>query len=46
MIFDWFIYEHSLTHLRWIYLGAAAIYFIGFSVMVYMVKEGEYPPAG
>lgn len=43
-LFNFYIYEHSLSHLREIYLGAAAIYFVGFSLMVLMIKEGEYPP--
>ena len=44
MIFMWFFYEHALTHMRWIYLGAAGIYFVGFTLMCLFVKEGEYPP--
>lgn len=43
-IFSFFVYEHSLTHTRAIYLSAAAIYFVGFGLMCLMIKEGEYPP--
>lgn len=43
-LFNFYFLEHSLSHLREIYLGAAAIYFVGFSLMVLMIKEGEYPP--
>jgi maltose/moltooligosaccharide transporter len=42
-IFSFFVYEHSLTHTRAIYLTAAAIYFLGFGVMCLLVKEGDYP---
>ncbi|MEI8311216.1 MAG: hypothetical protein WCH98_10720 [Verrucomicrobiota bacterium] len=44
MLFSYFFYEHALTHMRWIYLGAASIYFVGFTMMCLFVKEGEYPP--
>ena len=44
MLFSYFLYSHSLTHMRAIYLGAAAIYLVGFTAMCLMVKEGEYPP--
>lgn len=44
MLFNFFFYEHALTHMRWIYLGAATIYFVGFTMMCLFVKEGEYPP--
>ena len=44
MIYNYFFYEHALTHMRWIYLAAAAIYLFGFSMMCLFVKEGEYPP--
>ncbi len=44
MLYNYFFYEHALTHMRWIYLGAATIYLLGFSLMCLFVKEGEYPP--
>ncbi len=44
MLFMYFFYEHALTHMRGIYLGAATIYFVGFTMMCLFVKEGEYPP--
>ena len=44
MLFNWFVYAHSLTYMRWIYLAAAAVYLLGFTLMCLMVKEGEYPP--
>ena len=44
MLFSYFFYEHALTHMREIYLGAATIYFVGFTLMCLFVKEGEYPP--
>jgi maltose/moltooligosaccharide transporter len=44
MGYNYFFYEHAVTHMRWIYLGAAGIYFFGFTLMCLRVKEGEYPP--
>lgn len=44
MLYNYFFYEHAITHMRAIYLGAAAIYLVGFSLMCLFVKEGEYPP--
>ena len=44
MIYNGFFFEHAITHMRAIYLGAAGIYLVGFSLMCLMVKEGEYPP--
>jgi len=44
MLFMHFVYPHSITHMRWIYLGAAAVYFFGFTLMCLFVKEGQYPP--
>ena len=44
MLYNYFFYEHALTHMRWIYLGAATIYLVGFTMMCFFVKEGTYPP--
>jgi MFS-type transporter involved in bile tolerance (Atg22 family) len=33
-----------LSHLRLIFLLVAGLYFVGFTVMCLMVKEGKYPP--
>jgi MFS family permease len=38
------VYQHALTHMRLIFLGAAAVYFIGFLTMCLGIKEGKYPP--
>jgi predicted MFS family arabinose efflux permease len=43
-VFNTWIYGHAMTHTRIIYLGIAAIYFIGFIGMCLLVKEGDYPP--
>ncbi len=32
------------AHSAWVFLGIAALYGIGFSLMCLKVKEGEYPP--
>ena len=44
MGYNYFFYEHALTHMKGIYLGAAAIYGVGFTLMCLFVKEGQYPP--
>lgn len=38
------IAAHQLTHMRMIHVGVALLYLVGFSVMCWRVKEGEYPP--
>lgn len=43
-LFNYFIFGHALTHTRWIYVGCALLYGVGFMWMALMVKEGEYPP--
>lgn len=41
---NWFFYQHALTHMRWIFLGAAAVYLVSFGMMCFKIKEGRYPP--
>lgn len=43
-VFSTYIFEHGLEYWTYIYLGAAVVYGVGFTVMVIMIKEGEYPP--
>ncbi len=38
------IVPYQLTHLKAIHVGLAALYFVGFGLMCWRVKEGEYPP--
>jgi maltose/moltooligosaccharide transporter len=45
MCFSYFIFPFAKTHLTEIFLGAAVLYFIGFMLMCWRVREGEYPPA-
>ncbi len=44
MLYNYYVYEHALTHMRIIFLGAAGIYFVGFMSMCFGIKEGQYPP--
>jgi len=44
MLFNRFVYPYALTHTRWIFLGASVLYFVGFALMCWRVKEGQYPP--
>lgn len=38
------IMPHQLTHMLWIHVGVAVLYFVGFGAMCLGVKEGKYPP--
>jgi hypothetical protein len=44
MLYSYFLYERALTHMRVIFLGVAALYFVGFTIMCLGVREGRYPP--
>ena len=41
--FNFFIFEHSLTHFRWILIGITIAYAIGMSIMCLCVKEPRFP---
>jgi maltose/moltooligosaccharide transporter len=43
-LYNWVIFPYSETHATEIFLGAAALYLAGFSLMCFNVKEGQYPP--
>lgn len=43
-LYNYFVYEHALTHMRIIFLVAGVLFFIGFMLMCWQVKEGDYPP--
>ncbi len=43
-IYNYFIFQYALSHMQLIYTCAAALYFVGFGIMCFKVKEGEYPP--
>ncbi|MGE4563433.1 MAG: MFS transporter [Victivallaceae bacterium] len=43
-IFNWFVFPLAQTHMHEIFLGAAILYGVGFGLMCFMIKEGEYPP--
>lgn len=42
--FQTYIFPYAGTHMHWIFLGAAVLYGVGFGMMCWRVKEGEYPP--
>lgn len=44
MTFNYFVFPHAQTHMRFIFLGAAVLYFVGFMSMCFGLKEGKYPP--
>ena len=41
--FNFFIFEHSLTHFRWILIGITVAYAVGISIMCLFVKEPRFP---
>ncbi len=43
-LYNFFIFQFAESHMREIFIGAAALYFIGFGMACLMIKEGEYPP--
>ncbi len=42
--FQEYIFPYAGTHMHWIFLGAAVLYGVGFGMMCWRVKEGQYPP--
>ncbi|MBL8029561.1 MAG: MFS transporter [Fibrobacteres bacterium] len=42
--YNFFIFKHAESHYTTIFVGAAALYLIGFGLMCLNVKEGTYPP--
>ncbi|RPI62512.1 MAG: hypothetical protein EHM48_03960, partial [Planctomycetaceae bacterium] len=44
-LLSYYIAPHQLTHMLWIHIGVAVLYFFGFGMMCLGVKEGTYPPA-
>lgn len=45
MIFNFWLLGHAETYFAWIFIGIGLIYGVGFSVMCFKVREGDYPPA-
>ena len=43
--YQFFVFPYSESHSTAIFLGAAALYLVGFGLMCINVREGEYPPA-
>ncbi len=44
VLYNYFIYQYALSHLRLIFVCVACLYLIGFTMMCLLVKEGTYPP--
>lgn len=44
MIFNWYLLEPSRQHYAWLFIGIGLLYGAGFTIMCFLVKEGEYPP--
>jgi maltose/moltooligosaccharide transporter len=44
LIWQFFITQYSLRYLDIIFLSIGVLYFVGFTLMCWRVREGEYPP--
>jgi len=44
MVFNFWIIGHAEEYFGAIFIGLGLVYGIGFSLMCFMVKEGDYPP--
>lgn len=43
-VYQWFVFKYAGDHARWIFTGVGLLYLLGFTLMCWKVKEGEYPP--
>ena len=43
-LYSFFIFKYAETNMREILTGGALLYFVGFGLMCFFVKEGPYPP--
>jgi len=43
-LYNWFAFKYAATHMHEIFLCASILYLVGFGVMCFMVREGQYPP--
>ncbi|MGE4564776.1 MAG: MFS transporter [Victivallaceae bacterium] len=48
IVFNWWLLEPSRNHYTLLFVGIGLLYGIGFAVLCFLVKEGDYPapPAG
>jgi MFS family permease len=42
--YNYFVFQFAESAMREIFIGAAVIYFVGFGITCFTIKEGEYPP--
>lgn len=43
-LFNFFIFKYAESHMTEIFFGASLLYAVGFGIVCFMVKEGEYSP--
>ncbi|MCX6984317.1 MAG: hypothetical protein NT118_06125, partial [Lentisphaerae bacterium] len=43
-LYNWFIFKYAESYMREIFIGSAVLYFVGFGIMCFFVREGKYPP--
>jgi MFS family permease len=44
ILFNYWLFGEAETEYLWIFLGMGTLYGVGFSVMCFNVREGQYPP--
>jgi maltose/moltooligosaccharide transporter len=44
MFYTYFIFEYAESYMAVIFLGAGLLFLVGYTMMCWKVKEGEYPP--
>jgi maltose/moltooligosaccharide transporter len=44
MAYNEWVFPHSMTHFRTVFVVAGIAYVVGFLMMCFFIREGEYPP--
>lgn len=44
ILINMYLVPYQLTHMKAIHVGIAILYFVGFGLVCWRVKEGQYPP--
>ncbi|MEI8245714.1 MAG: MFS transporter [Lentisphaerota bacterium] len=43
-LYSYFIFKYAESHMKEIMLWTSLLYLVGFGIVCFMIKEGEYPP--
>ena len=44
ILYSWFLFKYAESYMGEIFLGAGLLFLVGYTMMCWKVKEGEYPP--